>query len=70
MLISPEGKLVWRASCDDPSIFWPVSIEIDEDGISVLYDNLFGVNSMYTEARFGFDGILLYKTQRVINKEA
>ncbi len=68
--ISPEGELLWRTSCEDPSLFWPISIEIDEDGISVFYNNLFGVNNMYTQARFDFDGVLQSTTQRTINEQA
>ncbi len=69
MHVSPEGQLLWRTSCNDSSLFWPVSIEIDENGISVLYDNLFSVNQMYSESRFNFDGTLQYVTQRQISSD-
>ena len=69
MHISAEGRLLWRTSCNDTSVFWPVSIETDGNGISVLYDNLFGIYQMYTEARFDTEGTLLYITQRQIKNE-
>ena len=70
MHISADGKLLWRTSCENSSIYWPTSIDIAEDSISVLYDNLFGINNMYTEVRFSLDGQLQSVTQRAIPKEA
>ena len=70
MHISADGQLLWRTSCENSSLFWPVSIEIGDTGISVLYDNLFGINYMHTEVRFSTDGTMQYITQRAIPKEA
>ena len=70
MHISADGQLLWRTSCENSSLFWPVSIEIGDTGISVLYDNLFGINNMHTEVRFSTDGTMQYITQRAIPKEA
>ena len=68
--ISRDGQLMWRTKCNVSSLFWPTSIEIDESGISVLYDNHYGMENMYDEARFSPDGSFLYTTQRQINNEA
>ena len=70
MRISTDGQLVWRAKCGDESIFWPVAIEIDQGGISVLYDNQFGKDNLYGEVRFSLDGSVLYTTTRQVQKEA
>ena len=70
MHISSDGKLLWRTSCNDTTIYWPHTIELREDGISVLYDNLMGVEQMYTEVRFNLEGTLLNITQRKIDNEA
>ena len=70
MHISAGGKLLWRTSCNDTTIYWPHTIELREDGISVLYDNLMGVEQMYTEVRFNLEGTLLNITQRKIDDEA
>ena len=68
--ISADGRILWRTQCGVNSLFWPTSIEIDESGISVLYDNHFGMENKYDEARFSHDGVLMYITQREIRNEA
>ncbi|MBQ6232486.1 MAG: SH3 domain-containing protein [Clostridia bacterium] len=66
MHISPEGQLLWRTECEDSTLYWPVSIDIDENGISVFYDNVVDVSNTYTEARFTFEGAFQYTTRRII----
>lgn len=70
MKISTAGELLWRTSCNNPDIFWPISVEIDVDGISVLYDNQSGVDNLYGEARFSPEGELLFVTTRQFRDEA
>ena len=70
MHISADGYLMWRTAADDTSIFWPCGIEIDETGISVLYDNNFGLTNTYNVARFSLDGDYQYSTEREIPNEA
>ena len=70
MHISEDGKLMWRTQCNNTDLFWPASIEVDEYGISVLYDNNFGLTNQYKEARFTLDGAFLYTTQREIPQDA
>ena len=64
--ISADGQLLWRTSCNNTTLFQPAKIEIDDAGISVLYDNHFGIINVYDEARFTTNGTLLYITQRPI----
>ena len=66
MHISANGQMLWRVSSNDSALFWPVSIEVNETGVSVLYDNHFGMTNTYGEARFGPDGTFQYITERNI----
>ncbi len=70
LCISMDGELLWRTDCGTGALYAPFSIEIDEDGLSVLYDNQPTLTDVYGEARFTRDGQFVYTTQRILRGEA
>ena len=66
LCISPDGVLSWKASCDDPDIFWPCEISIGDQFIDVTYDNHPEEESIMGLVRYSKDGFVLLKSVKVV----
>lgn len=48
---SRNGDLLWRTEVDDPDLYWPYEITVDDSAVTVTFES--------GTARFGLDGSLL-----------
>ncbi len=66
LCISRDGQLLWKTSCDDPTICFPMSLAISENYVDVTYENHPETSNVVTVVRYSKDGFVLMQSVRVV----